>query len=435
MCDWCRVETEGQGEDQIVEKGLDYVSNFDGGLSRSRKNKLAEEIDSLSDKPKNASRVLVKSPGGLKDYMRHEKRAEIRSNKLARNLPAQAQDSLEHLSLVQNASGSSVQEDGSNDNWRMSSADEAAGSGVESVKQQTYISIFDPIREPSFRPSNTKPLPKWMSLLPTNVHRCHGKRTKHAPIQRRTHRHGQYPPDEQDCVHRNPAAAVTEAGSLHQTHLTQVPQSAERQHDSSCSENCSSQERINRAKTTRNGRQELKPARRSQTSRSSYQTAFEHPVPLFISDQPAEVHRELHKKPSSCFFAPNHHDGVSCQGACYGLELQPSKPKPESVESSRIELSLQSSFRPSGPVVANSSEYVDRYQPKTQDPNYRSYVAKDVEPIMDRIRKQRTRKLDDGSEESKNKKTAIMKLIEDEFRTDPKRGDLNRELKNLFSEK
>lgn len=87
MCDWCRVETEGQGKDQVEQKCVEYVSNFDGGLSRSRKKKLAEEANTTMDEPKGAFRGLIKPSGGTEEHIRHgERRAKSRPNHLVRNL-------------------------------------------------------------------------------------------------------------------------------------------------------------------------------------------------------------------------------------------------------------------------------------------------------------------------------------------------------------
>lgn len=38
-------------------------------------------------------------------------------------------------------------------------------------RPDAYVSLFDPVDEPAFKPSKTKPLPKWMNLLPSNVYR------------------------------------------------------------------------------------------------------------------------------------------------------------------------------------------------------------------------------------------------------------------------
>jgi hypothetical protein len=40
-----------------------------------------------------------------------------------------------------------------------------------------YVSVFDPVREPAFRPSKFKPLPSWMNSLQNNVHRGKERRS------------------------------------------------------------------------------------------------------------------------------------------------------------------------------------------------------------------------------------------------------------------
>jgi len=38
-------------------------------------------------------------------------------------------------------------------------------------RPEAYVSVFDPVGEPAFKASQTKPLPRWMNLLPSNMHR------------------------------------------------------------------------------------------------------------------------------------------------------------------------------------------------------------------------------------------------------------------------
>lgn len=43
LCNACSVETEAEKQDQVLERGLESVSLFDGGLSRDRLEMLTEE--------------------------------------------------------------------------------------------------------------------------------------------------------------------------------------------------------------------------------------------------------------------------------------------------------------------------------------------------------------------------------------------------------
>jgi hypothetical protein len=43
LCTDCDVEMEGKGKEEVVERGLETVSRFDGGLSRDRLEMLSEE--------------------------------------------------------------------------------------------------------------------------------------------------------------------------------------------------------------------------------------------------------------------------------------------------------------------------------------------------------------------------------------------------------
>jgi hypothetical protein len=51
-------------------------------------------------------------------------------------------------------------------------------SQQEEERPDAYVSVFDPVGEPAFKPSKTKPLPRWMNLLPNNVRREREQRPK-----------------------------------------------------------------------------------------------------------------------------------------------------------------------------------------------------------------------------------------------------------------
>jgi hypothetical protein len=66
-----------------------------------------------------------------------------------------------------------LSEDGTNNETCHHSNTELAEFGPfdQETRPEIYVSIFNPVGEPAFKPSKTKPLPKWMQLLPNNVHR------------------------------------------------------------------------------------------------------------------------------------------------------------------------------------------------------------------------------------------------------------------------
>lgn len=63
LCEVCEVETVGERRIDVLERGLDNISRFDGGLSRDRLNMLSEDNN---DRVKEAPKRLVRSPRRLR---------------------------------------------------------------------------------------------------------------------------------------------------------------------------------------------------------------------------------------------------------------------------------------------------------------------------------------------------------------------------------
>jgi hypothetical protein len=63
LCGVCEIETEGETQGQVLERGLEAVSRFDGGLSRDRLDMLSVEPD---DVPVQPSRHKIRSPKRLR---------------------------------------------------------------------------------------------------------------------------------------------------------------------------------------------------------------------------------------------------------------------------------------------------------------------------------------------------------------------------------
>lgn len=73
---------------------------------------------------------------------------------------------------LHSAMNTKISGDGSEDVVRYDHTDHKASQAfVDDENPDIYLSIYDPIGEPAFKPSKTKPLPKWMHLLPNNIHR------------------------------------------------------------------------------------------------------------------------------------------------------------------------------------------------------------------------------------------------------------------------
>jgi hypothetical protein len=88
--------------------------------------------------------------------------------------------------------------------------------------------------------------------------------------------------------------------------------------------------------------------------------------------------------------------------------------------------------------VTNSAEYLEKYQPKTAGATYQKYVARDPEPILDKIKRQRVGGQNMGKVAEKIVKRGFRKkssrLGNEEYVLDPRREDLNKELRDLFHE-
>lgn len=75
-------------------------------------------------------------------------------------------------SLTQDATAVGLFHDGNVDNdapQYHSDEEITECADIQDRNREIYLSIFDPIGDEAFRPSKTKPLPKWMSFLPSNV--------------------------------------------------------------------------------------------------------------------------------------------------------------------------------------------------------------------------------------------------------------------------
>lgn len=89
--------------------------------------------------------------------------------------------------------------------------------------------------------------------------------------------------------------------------------------------------------------------------------------------------------------------------------------------------------------MAQSSEYLERYQPKSAETKYERYVAKEREPVIERIRRQRVGKRSLGeiaaqTVERRSKGDKKMKLENEEYGLVQRREDLKKELRTLFCE-
>lgn len=301
-----------------------------------------------------------------------------------------------------------------------------------------YISIIDPIGQPAFKPSRTKPLPKWMSLLPSNVHKKAGQQNICSSTE-----HSSKPKD---------LSRITEGSDFNgerslwiQPSNLEEPKTPGRCSESGgCPSGCSSYspvEKRGRATTSPQPSQCLPRRdhtygkRRSQTTRSAYRTAQEYPqtqqpMPPYSSPLPSEIRQET----ASYFCGAGRHDAYQAKESCCALGQQ--SPAPDLLELSPIEPAASIELPRSPRTLAStSSEYLEKYQPKTSGTRHKTFVTKNLEPITDKVGRQslKLKSLDDGSEETRKRKNeAVVKQVDSEIEVGPRREDLKKGLRNLF---
>ncbi|CAD6442877.1 e555464e-faff-4a58-8ab6-dd93eefde0e6 [Sclerotinia trifoliorum] len=196
LCEWCETETriKGYGEKKVLERGLENVTKSDGGLTRCRLEKLDEDkglglggkkgvvvgLDGEEMVPSNPSSSSSISP---MDTMKKSTGSTMMNERKIRKLIRDSSTPQEEIALLSDASNMGVSEDGNADDSTHSHSDtEPANFGQGELSNSSsssnlsspcspsniYVSIYDPAGR-AFVPSKTKPLPKWMTLLPNNV--------------------------------------------------------------------------------------------------------------------------------------------------------------------------------------------------------------------------------------------------------------------------
>lgn len=138
LCNYCHGLEEGQGYSDLIYRGLGNISRRDGGLSMSRYVRKLKQV-SPDDRPLNEE-TLPKLDVEEKSYpnLGQDGNGDTASAKLRKD-----------------------DTDCNSELLRLPFRDPHA----------IYVSIFNPMTELAFRPSPTKPIPKWMELLPGNRER------------------------------------------------------------------------------------------------------------------------------------------------------------------------------------------------------------------------------------------------------------------------
>lgn len=223
LCEWCETETKikGYGEKKVLERGLENVTKSDGGLTRCRLEKLDEDkglggnlnlnlngkkdvvvgLDGEEREETGSSPTSPSSTVSATNMTNKSSKLSTMNEKMIRKIIRDSSTPQvcvpvpfclvinihintfrkEEVALLSDAAKMGVSEDGNPDDSAHSHSDaepahfgqadaSTSSSSISSPPTDIYVSIYDPAGQ-AFVPSKTKPLPKWMSLLPNNVHR------------------------------------------------------------------------------------------------------------------------------------------------------------------------------------------------------------------------------------------------------------------------
>lgn len=509
LCSVCKVETAGEVEDHVLEKGLKTMVRFDGGLGRDRLNRLDQESKGKSTEP---ALVTSRSPLGSR-RLRGSRASEIeRDLKLyidsgstdsntresaTRNFPLMMTDgarssgdlySEDKASLLGNAAQMPGMSEGDfvNDaqiEYHNHSDNESAEFGQEQQplgldddgSQDIYVSIFDPIGEPALRPSKTKPLPKWMRLLPNNVHKEREQQERRLAVRSEPVQSIQ----ELETLRPNTPIAIEVSTSLPvDTTQPSTDATAPTSPATSPIDPVTPPTSMHIAKATPNPRISFGSADRRITDETHNNPQG---VKLIINapkPMKAPIHRmthpSLHRSDNSPYCIHSiaiqpmtiHDSSVRCEEkrpptpplSAQKIADQISRNPPISTQTPTDPLPeiaawtqrLESPIRPLRAFL-HSSEYLERYQPvAVRGSWYQRYVPKAPEPILEKIRKQRgergsKKRLEheigaetkqDGTGErigGSVREAGSESHIEGFGGVDP-RSNLHRELRNLFCE-
>lgn len=131
LCATCLVELERETGTQqlddrvVVQKALDRIDKSDAGLSRKRWERMNTHTSRQQDDSKTCSPARFQSDGG----------------------------------------GSSPDDDPDWEDASSHADDDDGDDGEAPLDSTIYVSMRDPINEPAFKPSPTRPIPRWMQLL------------------------------------------------------------------------------------------------------------------------------------------------------------------------------------------------------------------------------------------------------------------------------
>jgi hypothetical protein len=316
--------------------------------------------------------------------------------------------------LLDNAADMGATNDGrTDDSHRWTSMGMIGSFGSQS--EEIHFDIYDPVTKspgkPEFITINSKPSPTWMQLLPNNVHRERRQQNEVAGEQFLSL-------DEQEQSHRvaNPTfQGVWGQGFTHSPEpITLMSPTLETKvSQTDIAVKLKTRPTIETASEITN-EQNLGAVGRGQTMKSAYS---KHPKSPSLLSLPTRSRTPfpralLNQDETSSYFSLCKRTADvtdAAQDPCCQLGT------------------------PSQLPLTYSAEYIEKYQPKTARATYQKYIAKDPEPILDKIKRQRVRGESMGKAAGWSVKSRRTEGNE-EYRLDPRREDLHKELRNLFYE-
>jgi hypothetical protein len=326
----------------------------------------------------------------------------------------------------------------------------------QEVSQDVYVSLFDPIGDPAFKASKTKPLPKWMHLLPNNVYR-ERERDREIPTKSSEFVQSSYevpilipntPPPEEISENQpadTPRMSPSPYSTCPATPMIEAEQSVLLPSMPAISLGKSSKIKF----TCPYGQLVADEADNSQNAELSPQMSEpEFLPPRQLTPFPRIDSAALERSVTPSYF--NH--AMSMQTPTNGAD--PNTPwsqtdislTPPSSAEKTLELSPIFVPRPRigratkhNTIVYQSSEYLERYQPLVAEPvAFSKYVPKDPSPILDKIRRQRCgrrsseEKWDEQTAEDRSRSSSLSSATDIEGKGASKRSDLHKELMDLF---
>ncbi len=363
--------------------------------------------------------------------------------------------------LLANAADMGVSRDGSLDDGHFHSDTEMPNrSALQTPRKEktpsiVYVSVTDPIGEPAFKPSKTKPLPSWMHLLPSNVYRERGHKAN-AEVRNDQNFHDLehigacYSSDGSEDYDRDASLRTSISDSI--SPVETGPAEIRKQDMISVDIPGQSKTRATKPfdalprREYINGEDTNKTCQQDKSNdMTTHGYPYSHPskrnnhfprTPYPDSNRPS-----LKRTETRSYFSHRPSIGTEVNSnadLCCVLKSEEERSDPARSGSS-VHAETPGS-KDHFPLPAQSSEYLERYNPKTPEVRYEKYVASQPDLILNKIKRQRVGtqaaefsddKITRYSKDSKRNWKGV-KLTDEEFGGDPRREDLNKELRNLF---